>query len=91
VGRNFALGFERNSIKLLGITQKFIYCLINWQNQMDRQRGMIQEFGAIFEVFMDYGQRIGRRWLAIAEFSYNNKNSKSIKISPFYAELQFNS
>jgi len=36
-------------------------------------------------MFVDYRQTNWPEWLAIAEFSYNNKIQKSIKISPFYA------
>jgi len=56
---------------------------------MDRQR-MNQELEQYLGMFVDYCQTNWPEWLAIAEFSYNNKIQKSIKISPFYANYGFN-
>jgi len=41
-------------------------------------------------MFVDYHQVNWAEWLAIAEFSYNNKIQTSTKLSPFYANYGFN-
>jgi len=51
---------------------------------------MNQELEQYLRMFMDYCQMNWPEWLAIAEFSYNNKIQKSIKILPFYANYRFN-
>ena len=41
-------------------------------------------------MFVDYHQTDWPEWLAIAEFSYNNKIQSSTRISPFYANYGYN-
>jgi len=43
-----------------------------------------QELEQYLRLFMDYHQTNWPEWLAIAEFSYNNKIQKSTKTLPFY-------
>jgi len=59
-------------------------------DRWNRQRGLNQELEQYLRMFVDYRQTNWPEWLAIAEFSYNNKIQKSIKISPFYANYGFN-
>ena len=41
-------------------------------------------------MFVDYRQTDWPEWLAIAEFSYNNKFQSSTQVSPFYANYGYN-
>jgi len=80
-----------NSIKNIGDRYKIINCIST--PQTDRQMGEndTREVGSnIWGWFVDYCQTNWPEWLAIAEFSYNNKIQKSIKILPFYANYGFN-
>jgi len=68
--------------KILGINTKL---LTAYYPQTDGQRErMNQELEQYLRIFMDYHQTNWLEWLAIAEFSYNNK------ILPFYANYGLN-
>jgi len=72
-GPQFALGF------IWGINTKLSTA---YHPQTDGQtERMNQELEQYLRMFMDYCQTNWPEWLAIAEFSYNNKIQKSIKIS----------
>ena len=87
-GPQFALGFMRELNKILGIETKLSTA---YHPKTDRQmERMNQELEQYLGMFMDYCQMNWLEWLAIAEFSYNNKIQKSIKILPFYANYEFN-
>jgi len=87
-GPQFASGFMKELNKLLGIDTKLSTA---YHPQTDGQtERMNQELEQYLRMFMDYRQTNWPEWLAIAEFSYNNKIQKSIKISPFYANYGFN-
>jgi len=87
-GPQFALGFMKELNKILGIDTKLSTA---YHPQTDGQtERMNQELEQYLRMFMDYHQTNLPEWLAIAEFSYNNKIQKSIKISPFYANYGFN-
>jgi hypothetical protein len=51
---------------------------------------MNQELEQYLRMFVDYRQTDWPEWLAIAEFSYNNKFQSSTRISPFYANYGYN-
>jgi len=87
-GPQFASGFMKELNKILGINTKLSTA---YHPQTDGQtERMNQELEQYLRMFMDYRQTNWPEWLAIAEFSYNNKIQKSIKISPFYANYSFN-
>jgi len=87
-GPQFASGFMRELNKILGINTKLSTA---YHPQTDGQtERMNQELEKYLRMFMDYCQTNWPEWLAIAEFSYNNKIQKSIKISPFYTNYGFN-
>jgi len=87
-GPQFALGFMKELNKILGINTKLS---TTYHLQTDGQtERMNQELEQYLRMFMDYHQTNWLEWLAIAEFSYNNKIQKSIKILPFYANYRFN-
>jgi len=74
--------------KILGIKTKLSMA---YHSQTDGQtERMNQELEQYLRMFMDYCQTNWLEWLAIAEFSYNNKIQTSTKISPFYANYGFN-
>jgi hypothetical protein len=57
-----------------------------YQPQTDGQtETMNQETEQYLCLFVDYWQANWPEWLAIAEFSYNNKVQASLCMSPFYA------
>jgi len=87
-GPQFALGFMRELNKILGIDTKLPTA---YHPQTDRQtERMNQELEQYLRMFVDYHQTNWLEWLAIAEFSYNNKIQKSIKILPFYTNYGLN-
>jgi len=74
--------------KILGIHTKL---LTAYHPQTDGQtERMNQELEQYLRMFVDYHQTNWPEWLAIAEFSYNNKIQKSTKTLPFYANYRFN-
>jgi len=74
--------------KILGIDTK-LSTAYHLQTDGQTER-MNQELEQYLRMFMDYRQTKWLEWLAIADFSYNNKFQKSIKISPFYTNCGFN-
>jgi len=87
-GPQFVSEFMKELNKILGINTKLP---TTYHPQTDGQtERMNQELEQYLRMFMDYCQTNWPEWLAIAEFSYNNKIQKSIKISPFYANYGFN-
>jgi len=83
-GPQFVLGFMKELNKILGINTKLSTA---YHPQTDGQtERMNQELEQYLRMFVDYCQMNWLEWLAIAEFSYNNKIQKSIKILPFYAK-----
>jgi len=87
-GPQFASGFMRELNKILGIDTK-LSTAYHPQTGGQTER-MNQELEQYLRMFVDYCQTNWLEWLAIAEFSYNNKIQKSIKILPFYANYRFN-
>jgi len=76
-GPQFASGFMRELNKILGINTKLSTA---YHPQTDGQtERMNQELEQYLRMFVDYCQTNWPEWLAIAEFSYNNKIQKSIK------------
>ena len=58
--------------------------LIAFHPQMDRQMEQInQELEQYLRFFIEYRQKDWPEWLAIAEFTVNNKIHTAIKVSPF--------
>ena len=51
---------------------------------------MNQEFEQYLWLFVDYHQAHWPEWLAISQFSYNNKFQSSTQVSPFYANYGYN-
>ena len=51
---------------------------------------MNQEIEQYFQLFISHRQHDWPEWVAIMEFSYNNKIHASIKVSPFFANYGFN-
>jgi len=88
-GPQFASGFVKELNKILGIDTK-LSTAYHLQTDGQTER-MNQELEQYLRMFVDYCQTNWPEWLAIAEFSYNNKIQKSIKILPFYANYGFNS
>jgi len=87
-GPQFVSGFMRELNKILGIDTKLSTA---YHPQTDGQiERMNQELEQYLRMFVDYCQMNWPEWLAIAEFSYNNKIQKSIKILPFYTNYGFN-
>jgi len=87
-GPQFVLGFMKELNKILGIEMKLSTA---YHPQTDRQtERMNQELEQFLRMFVDYCQTNWPEWLAIAEFSYNNKIQTSTKISPFYTNYGFN-
>jgi hypothetical protein len=87
-GPQFAAAFMKELNKLLGITTKLSMA---YQPQTDAQtERMNQEIEQYLCLFVDYQQANWPEWLAIAEFSYNNKFQASLCMSPFYANYGYN-
>ena len=87
-GPQFAAGFMRELNKILGIQMKLSMA---YHPQTDGQtKQMNQELEQFLRMFVNYHQTDWLEWLAIAEFSYNNKIQSSTKISPFYANYGYN-
>jgi hypothetical protein len=51
---------------------------------------MNQELEQYLRMFIDHCQTDRQEWLAIAEFSYNNKFQSSTWVSPFFANYGYN-
>jgi Integrase zinc binding domain/Chromo (CHRromatin Organisation MOdifier) domain len=86
-GPQFAAAFMKELNKLLGITTKLSMA---YHPQMDgRTERMNQEIEQYLHMFVDHHQTNWPKWLAIAEFSYNNKFQSSTLMSPFYANYGY--
>jgi Chromo (CHRromatin Organisation MOdifier) domain len=73
---------------LLAITTKLSMA---YHPQTDGQaERMNKEIEQYLHLFVDYQQANWPEWLAIAEFSYNNKFQASLCMSPFYANYRYN-
>jgi len=76
-GDQFASGFMKELNKILGINTKL---LTAYHPQADGQMERLnQELEQYLRMFMDYHQTNWPEWLAIAEFSYNNKSKNLLK------------
>ena len=74
--------------KVLGITTKLFMA---YHPQMDGQtERMNQELEQYLRMFVDHRQTDWLEWLAIAEFSYNNKFQSSTQVSPFFTNYGYN-
>src|SRR5882757_4498563 len=74
--------------KMLGIETKLSTA---YHPQTDGQtERMNQELEQYLRMFVNYCQSDWPEWLAIAEFSYNNKIQTSTCVSPFYANYGYN-
>jgi hypothetical protein len=87
-GPQFAAAFMKELNKILGIQTKLSTA---YHPQTDGQtERMNQELEQYLRLFVDHRQTDWPEWLAIAEFSYNNKFQSSIRVSPFYANYGYN-
>jgi hypothetical protein len=87
-GPQFAAAFMKELNKLLGIQTKLSTA---YHPQTDGQtERMNQEIEQYLRMFVDYRQTNWPEWLALAEFSYNNKIQTSTRVSPFYANYGYN-
>jgi hypothetical protein len=88
-GPQFAAAFMKELNKLLGIQTKLS---TTYHPQTDGQtEWMNQEIEQYLRMFVDYHQTNWPEWLALAEFSYNNKIQTSTRVSPFYANYGYTS
>jgi hypothetical protein len=84
----FAAAFMEELNKILGIQTKLSMA---YHPQTDGQtERMNQELEQYLRLFVDHCQTDWPEWLAIAEFSYNNKFQSSMQVSPFYANYGYN-
>ena len=87
-GPQFAAAFMKELNKILGITTKLSTA---YHPQTDGQtERMNQELVQYLRMFIDHRQTDWPEWLAIAEFSYNNKFQSSTRVSPFFANYGYN-
>jgi transposase InsO family protein len=87
-GPQFASAFMKELNKMLGIETKLSTA---YHPQTDGQtERMNQELEQYLRMFVNYRQSDWPEWLAIAEFSYNNKIQTSTRTSPFYANYGYN-
>jgi len=84
-GPQFALKFMEEFTKVLGTKRKLSMA---YHPQTDGQTERInQEIGMLLQHYMNYQQDNWTDWLAIAEFSYNDKKHAATGKTPF--ELNF--
>jgi hypothetical protein len=87
-GPQFAATFMKELNKLLGITTKLSTA---YHPQTDGQtERMNQKIEQYLHLFVDYQQANWPEWLAIAEFSYNNKLQASLHMSLFFTNYGYN-
>jgi transposase InsO family protein len=86
-GPQFAAELMKELNKLLGIQTKLSTA---YHPQTDGQtERMNQEVEQYLRLFISHRQDDWAEWIAIAEFSYNNKIHSLTKVSPFYANYGY--
>jgi hypothetical protein len=74
--------------KLLGIQTK-LSTVYHPQTDGQTER-MNQEIEQYLQMFVSHRQDDWPEWIALCEFSYNNKINSAIQVSPFYANYGYN-
>jgi Chromo (CHRromatin Organisation MOdifier) domain len=86
-GPQFAAELMKEWNKLLGIQTKL--STANHPQTDGQMEQMNQEIEQYLRLFMSHRQDDWAEWIAIAEFSYNNKIHLLTKVSPFYANYGY--
>src|ERR1700683_2449865 len=82
-GSQFVSGFTRDLYKLLGVK---VNPSTAYHPQTDGQTERVnQEIEEYLRLFVNYKQTDWSEWLSLAEFSYNDREHSSTRISPFFS------
>ena len=82
-GPQFAAELTKELNKMLGIQMKLLTAF--YLQTDEHTECMNQELEQYLQFFVDHRQKDWLKWLALAEFTINNKIHSTTKISPFMA------